>query len=132
MKVEARIFLAFTIFFVIVTPVYGFWSRDPIGSTALILSGGLCLLCASYFSFVSRRIEPRPEDRPEAEISDGAGDLGFFSPGSYWPFGIALAVVILGLGIVFYAWWLLAIGVIAVLATAGGLLFEYYVGQRSG
>lgn len=131
MKTEARIFLAFTAFFVITTPVYGFWSRDPIGSTALILSGGLCLLCGSYFSFVSRRIEARPEDRPEGEIADGAGDLGFFSPGSYWPFGIALAVALLGLGIAFYAWWLIVIGVIAVLATAGGLLFEYYVGQRS-
>lgn len=131
MKTEARIFLAFTLFFVIVTPVYGLWSRDPIGTTALILSGGLCLLCGSYFSFVSRRIEARPEDRPEGEIADGAGDLGFFSPGSYWPFGIALAVFLLGLGIAFYAWWLIVIGVIAVLATAGGLLFEYYVGQRS-
>ena len=47
---------------------------------------------------MSRRIEPRPEDRPEAEIADGAGEMGFFSPGSYWPIGIALSAAIAGLG----------------------------------
>ena len=48
-------------------------------------------MCGGYFWFVSRRIDLRPEDRDEAEIADGAGEIGFFSPGSYWPFGLALA-----------------------------------------
>ncbi len=50
---------------------------------ALALSGLLCLMCGGYFWFVSRRIDLRPEDRDDAEIADGAGEIGFFSPGSY-------------------------------------------------
>ena len=44
-----------------------------------------------------------PEDRPDGEIADGAGEIGFFSPGSYWPFGLALAAAIAGLGLVVLA-----------------------------
>ena len=48
-------------------------------------------MCGGFFWFVSRRIDLRPEDRPDGEIAEGAGEIGFFSPGSYWPFGLALA-----------------------------------------
>jgi hypothetical protein len=126
-KVEARIFLLVTVFLFIAAAVYLPWSGDPIGGTALILSGGLCGLCGTYFSFISRRIPPRPEDRPDAEIAEGAGELGFFSPSSYWPVGIGLAAAVTGIGIVYFSPWLLAVGGIAVLCAAGGLVFEYYV-----
>jgi len=126
-KTEARIFLVVTVFLAIASAVYLTWSRDVIGGTALILSAGLTGLCGTYFSFIARRINPRPEDRPEAEIAEGAGELGFFSPGSYWPVGIAGAAVITGLGVAYWAYWLLLVGVIAILLTAGGLLFEYYL-----
>ena len=101
-----------------------------IGLTALILSACLTGMCGGFFWFVARRIEPRPEDRPDAEISDGAGDVGFFSPGSYWPFGIAAAASVAGLGMVFWQWWLIAAGLVAVIFATCGLLFEYYTGTR--
>jgi hypothetical protein len=136
MKTEWRLFGGLALFLFVAAAVYGFWTRaaldgvDYIGTTALILSGLLCLMCGGYFWFVSRRIEPRPEDRPDAEISDGAGEVGFFSPGSYWPFGMALAALTAGLGLVFWQVWLVIAGLAAVLATTGGLLFEYYTGTR--
>ena len=67
-------------------------------------------MCGGFFWFVSRRIDLRPEDRPDAEIADGAGEIGFFSPGSYWPFGLALAASIAGLGLVFWQCWLIGVG----------------------
>jgi hypothetical protein len=97
---------------------------------ALILSGGLMAIAGSFFWFVSRRIDPRPEDRPDAEIAEGAGDLGFFSPGSYWPIGIAGAATVTGVALAFVQIWLVVIGVVALGFTVGGLLFEYYVGGR--
>ena len=97
---------------------------------ALALSFLLCLMCGGYFWFVSRRIDPRPEDRDEGEIADGAGEIGFFSPGSYWPFGLALAAVLTGIGMVYLFWWLIVAGILAVLFATGGLLFEYYTGAR--
>ena len=69
--------------------VYGFLSKEAVGIVGLTLTGGLCLIVGTYFRFVARRLEERPEDNPEAEVSDGAGDVGFFSPGSYWPIGLA-------------------------------------------
>jgi hypothetical protein len=130
-KVEALIFNLIAVFCVVAAAVYGFWSREPIGTTALVLSAGLCGLIGGFFWFISRRIDARPEDRKDAEIAEGAGELGFFSPSSYWPFALAVAAAITGLGLAFWYAWLMALGVVAILVTVGGLLFEYYVGQNA-
>ena len=131
MKVEAFIFNGIGVFCIIAAAVYGIWSREPIGTTALVLSGGLTFLVGGFFWFVSRRIDARPEDRKDAEMADGAGELGFFSPASYWPFALALSVALTGLGLAYWYFWLIAIGAAAILSTVGGLLFEYYVGQNA-
>ena len=131
MKVEALIFNLIAVFCIVTAAVYGIWSREPIGTTALILSGGLTGLIGGFFWFVSRRIDARPEDRKDAEIIDGAGELGFFSPGSYWPFGLALSAGLMGLALAFWYSWLIIIAGVALLITIGGLLFEYYVGQNA-
>ena len=131
MKVEALIFNLIAVFCIAAAVVYGVWSREPIGTTALVLSGGLTALIGGFFWFVSRRIDARPEDRKDAEIADGAGELGFFSPGSYWPFGIALSAGLMGLALAFYFVWLILIAGVFLLLTIGGLLFEYYVGQNA-
>ena len=98
MKVESLIFGIIAFFCVAAAVVYGFWAQEPIGTTALVLSGGLTGLIGGFFWFVSRRIDARPEDRKDAEIADGAGELGFFSPASYWPFALALSAAIDGPG----------------------------------
>jgi hypothetical protein len=130
-KVEALIFNLITVFCLITAVVYGLWSREPIGTTALVLSGGLCGLIGGFFWFVSRRIDARPEDRKDAEMADGAGELGFFSPGSYWPFGLAFAAALMGLALAFFYTWLIVLAGAALMLTIGGLLFEYYVGQNA-
>jgi hypothetical protein len=42
-----------------------------------------------YLAYTARRMEARPEDRPDADISEGSGEVGFFArtPGgrSPWP-----------------------------------------------
>lgn len=131
MKVESIIFTIIAIFCVAAAVVYGVWAKEPIGTTALVLSAGLTGMIGAFFWFVSRRIDARPEDRKDAEMADGAGELGFFSPASYWPFALALSVGITGLGLAYFYYWLIAIGVFAILSTVGGLLFEYYVGQNA-
>lgn len=125
MKTEMRVFLFLTVFLFVTAAVYLWWSHEPIGGTALILAGGLCGLCATYFWFISRRIGPRPEDR-DADIAEGAGELGFFSPFSYWPVTIGAACAMGALGIVYWQVWLIALGAAAVLFATGGLIFEYY------
>jgi hypothetical protein len=127
-KVESLIFGIIAFFCVVAAVVYGLWAREPIGTTALVLSAGLTGLIGGFFWFVSRRIDARPEDR---KIADGAGELGFFSPSSYWPFALALSAGMMGLALAFWYSWFIVIAGVALLITIGGLLFEYYVGQNA-
>ena len=131
MKVEALIFNIIALFCIIAAAVYGFWSREPIGTTALVLSAGLTGLIGGFFWFVSRRIDARPEDRKDADIAEGAGELGFFPPASYWPFALAASAALMGLALAFFYSWLILIAGVALLITIGGLLFEFYVGQNA-
>ena len=136
MKTEYKIFLGVAGFLFSAATLYAFWTHGAtghlewIGFVALVLSGLLCTMCGSFFWFVSQRIEPRPEDREDGEIAEGAGEIGFFSPGSYWPFGIALAASVAGLGLAFWMWWLIAVGLVMVIVAASAMLFEYYSGTR--
>ena len=136
MRGESLLFAIVSGFLYLAAIVYGFWTKyathgvEWIGVTALVLSGLLTGMCTLYFFLVARRIDARPEDDPDAEMSDGAGEVGFFSPGSYWPFGVALACLIAGIGLVYWQVWLVAVGLLAVLGGTGGLLFEYYTGAR--
>jgi hypothetical protein len=135
-KVEARLFLGIATFCWLLAIAYGFWTAqdqghvEVVGVAALILSGGLLGIPGGFFWFVSRRIDPRPEDRSDAEVAEAAGDYGFFSPGSYWPVTVAGAATLTGLGLAFEQAWLVIVGVLFLMFAIGGLLFEYYIGGR--
>ncbi len=131
MRVESRIFEILTVFCFVCAIVYGFLSAEEVGIVALTLTGGLTLIVGTYFRFVARRLEERPEDNPEAEVSDGAGDLGFFSPGSYWPIAVAGGTAVTGLGVAYWQFWLIITGVVALLIAVCGLVFEYHVGPEA-
>ncbi|HEY7485956.1 MAG TPA: cytochrome c oxidase subunit 4 [Streptosporangiaceae bacterium] len=138
MRVQAYLFYGCAIFFFAADVVYWFWSGgspDWTGTVALALSTGLAGLIGFYIHFTIRRLErandgPLPEDHKEAEIADGAGDLGFFSPYSWWPLAAGLSAATASLGIIF-GWWLFIIGVAALLVSAIGFVFEYYRGHFS-
>jgi hypothetical protein len=134
-KVEARLFAIVMIFSFVMSIIYAVMTKymtddgvEPVGTVALVLTGGLALLAGSYMEFIARRIEPRPEDNEEAEISDGAGELGFFSPGSYWPIALAAAAALAGVALAFFQIWLLIMSGVAVIIAIGGLVFEYHTG----
>ncbi len=129
MRVEAWIFLALTGFFAIAAVIYAFFAgaEEPVGVVALALTAGLSLLVGTFLLFSARRLEAaRPEDNGDAEVSDGAGDLGFFSPGSYWPFGMALAAAFTAVATAFLLVWLMIITVGFLVITICGLQFEYH------
>ena len=91
---------------------------------ALVPLGGCCALVTA------RRIEPRPEDLKDAEIADGAGELGFFPPYSWWPLWCACCLALIVLGIIF-GWWLFIIGCGLGIFALSGLIFEYYRGEHA-
>jgi hypothetical protein len=98
MKVEGYLFVGCAAFFAASDVVYWHFSKDPTGTTALALAVGLAFLTGFYILFTGRRLPPRPEDRSDAEISEGTGELGFFSPHSWWPLITGLSSAIAALG----------------------------------
>lgn len=130
MKVEAWVFGILTLFVLIVAPIYWVMSEDPTGTTALVMTFFLALLVTFYLSITARRMDARPEDRKEAEIADGAGELGFFPPYSWWPLWCAATLSIIVLGLVF-GWWLFIIGTGLGIVALSGFIFEYYRGDHA-
>ncbi len=130
MKSEAWVFGINAIFFLIVAPTYWLLSEDPTGTAALVMAFGLTALVTFYLGFHANKMDPRPEDRREAEVVDGAGELGFFPPYSWWPLWCAMALAVCVLGVVF-GWWLFIIGVGVGSITLIGWVFEYYRGEHA-
>ncbi len=130
MKAETWIFGICTAFFLVVAPAYWFLSYDPTGTTALVMTFLLVALITFYLGFHARRMEPRPEDRKEGEIAEGAGELGFFPPYSWWPLWCALCLAAMTLGVAI-GWWLFIIGAGLGAVALCGLVFEYYRGEHA-
>jgi uncharacterized membrane protein len=127
MRVEGWLFLGCGVFFAGADVVYWYTSKDPTGTTALALAVGLALLAGFYVLFTGRRLPPRPEDNNEAEIIEGTGVIGFFSPHSWWPLWVGLAAAFTALGVAI-GWWMVLIGFLLLLLTSIGFVFEYYRG----
>jgi hypothetical protein len=128
MKVEGWLFAAGFFFFAIAALIYGLLAEEPVGTVALAFTAGLAFLIGYYLLFTARRIDPRPEDSKTAEIVEGAGELGFYSPHSWWPLAVAGAAAITFLGVA-VGWWLFIIGAGAGVLAVIGLVFEYYRGE---
>jgi len=125
MKTSWMLFVGLSIFYAIMTVIYWQLGGEPVGVTAIALSGGLALIIGFYLWFTARRLgNVLPEDNLQGEIADSAGELGFYSPHSWWPLPVALSACTLGLGLII-GWWLVLIGVGSLLISVVGLVLQY-------
>ena len=125
MKTSWLLFIGLSVFYAIMTVIYWQLGGEPVGVTAIALSGGLSLIIGFYLWFTSRRLgNVLPEDNLQGEIADSAGELGFYSPHSWWPLPVALSACTLGLGLII-GWWLVLIGVGSLLISVLGLVLQY-------
>lgn len=137
MKAEAWMFVICTIFLVLVTPTYWFVTAasehggDWTGTSALVMCTLLTAMVAAYLGFHANRMDPRPEDRKDGEIVDGAGELGFFPPYSWWPLWCALTLGVIVYAVAMMAYWLMIIGAVLGVLALCGWIFEYYRGEHA-
>ena len=83
----------------------------------------LGFLPGSYYLWWSRRMKPRPEDRTDAEMPEGAGVIGSFPASSIWPFVLGMGLFLMVLSMVF-GLWLIAPGASLVLSAVIGVTVE--------
>ena len=125
MKFGWKFFLGIAAFYAIVDFVYFRLSGEIVGSLAILLSTLLALLLGFYFLVIDRRTDGfLPEDDLDGEIADRAGELGFFSPHSWWPLLVGFFMTLAGLGVLL-GWWLTIIAVVGLLMSIFGFVMEY-------
>ncbi|EFL31574.1 integral membrane protein [Streptomyces viridochromogenes DSM 40736] len=128
MKIQGKMFMWLSVFVLAMAVVYGVWSKEPAGTTALFLAFGLCIMIGFYLGFTAKRVDVGAQDNKEADVADDAGEVGFFSPHSWQPFflGIGGALAFLSVAI---GWWLMYFSLPVILVAIWGWVFEYYRGE---
>ncbi|MFF0104463.1 cytochrome c oxidase subunit 4 [Streptomyces hirsutus] len=129
MKIQGKMFIWLSAFLLVVAVVYGVWSKEPAGTTALFLAFGLSIMIGFYLGFTARRVDVGPQDNKEADVADDAGEVGFFSPHSWQPLGLGLGAAVAFLAVA-VGWWLMYFAAPLILLSIWGWVFEYYRGEN--
>lgn len=125
MTANWKLFGGLSIFYVIMSVIYWQVGGEPVGIGGMLLASALAGMVGFYLWFTQRRIGVvLPEDNLTALIEDGAGELGFYSPHSWWPLPVALSACAMGLGLAI-GWWLTLIGLGALIMSIIGMVTEY-------
>ena len=125
MKTNWRLFVGLAIFYVAMTLIYYFLGGEAVGISGMLLSACLAGMVGFYLWFTNKRIgRDLPEDRLDAEIAEGAGELGFYSPHSWWPLPVALSSMVTALSLL-VGWWMTLIGIGALIISIIGFVTEY-------
>jgi len=124
MRAGYKLFGFLAVFYAVVDVVYWLMGGEALGITAIGLSGGLALTIGFYLYTNDKRMGLLPSDNLEGEIADLAGELGFFSPHSWWPLPLALSACAMGLGLII-GWWLTVIALGSLIVSIIGFTTEY-------
>jgi hypothetical protein len=125
MKTNWLLFVGLAIFYVVMTLIYYYLGGEAVGISGMLLSACLAGMVGFYLWFTDKRIgRDLPEDRLDAEIAEGAGELGFYSPHSWWPLPVALSSMVTALSLL-VGWWMTLIGVGALVISIIGFVTEY-------
>jgi len=125
MKASWKLFGGLSVFYVLMTVIYWQVGGEEVGIAGMLLSACLAGMVGFYVWFTQKRIGVTlPEDNLTAEIADGAGELGFYSPHSWWPLPVALSACVFALGLII-GWWLSLIGLGVLVISIIGMVTEY-------
>ena len=137
MKVVAVFLLFLGAFFGVIGLVYWFWAYEDGGGLMLLGATLLGFVPGLYYWFWYRRyhghkyfiigsIKPvgdPPDDREDAEIAEGAGQIDSFPGSSIWPFVLGMGAFMTVLALVFGI-WLAFIAIPLILTALTGVTAE--------
>jgi hypothetical protein len=128
-KIQGKMFMWLSAFILVMAIVYGLWSKEPAGTTALFLAFGLSIMIGFYLGFTAKRVDVGAQDDKNADVADDAGEIGFFSPHSWQPLSLAIGGAFAFLSIAI-GWWLMFFSAPLMLIGLWGWVFEYYRGEN--
>ncbi|MFH8578197.1 cytochrome c oxidase subunit 4 [Streptomyces zaomyceticus] len=129
MKIQGKMFIWLSVFILAMAILYGVWSKEPVGTTALFLAFGLSIMIGYYLAFTAKRVDAMAQDDKEADVADEAGDVGFFAPHSWQPLSLAVGGALAFLAIAM-GWWILYFSAPLILVGLFGWVFEFYRGEN--
>lgn len=129
MKIQGRMFIWLSVFILAMAIVYGLWSKEAAGTTALFMAFGLSVMIGYYLAFTARRVDAGAQDDKNADVADDAGELGFFAPHSWQPLSLAIGGALAFLSICF-GWWLMFFSAPIIFVGLFGWVFEFYRGEN--
>ncbi|MCX4980426.1 cytochrome c oxidase subunit 4 [Streptomyces wedmorensis] len=129
MKIQGKMFIWLSVFILAMAILYGVWSKEPVGTTALFLAFGLSIMIGYYLAFTAKRVDAMAQDDKEADVADEAGEVGFFAPHSWQPLSLAVGGALAFLAIAM-GWWILYFSAPLILVGLFGWVFEFYRGEN--
>ncbi|MET9673724.1 cytochrome c oxidase subunit 4 [Streptomyces sp. NPDC006482] len=129
MKIQGKMFIWLSVFILAMAILYGVWSKEPVGTTALFLAFGLSIMIGYYLAFTARRVDAMAQDDKEADVADEAGEVGFFAPHSWQPLSLAVGGALAFLAVAM-GWWILYFSFPLLLVGLFGWVFEFYRGEN--
>ncbi|MEU3689249.1 cytochrome c oxidase subunit 4 [Streptomyces narbonensis] len=129
MKIQGKMFIWLSVFILAMAVLYGVWSKEPVGTTALFLAFGLSIMIGYYLAFTAKRVDAMAQDNKEADVADEAGEVGFFAPHSWQPLSLAIGGALAFLAVAM-GWWILYFSAPLILVGLFGWVFEFYRGEN--
>lgn len=136
MRSNIVILLVMAAYFTIADIAYAIWSvlyfgyLEMVATLAIGLLVILSLFIAYYLWSGMKRAGNLPEDNLTGNIEDDSGEVGFFSPWSWWPLMLgasgALAFASLAVG-----WWMFFIAIPIAIVSIVGFVYEYSRGAHA-
>jgi hypothetical protein len=112
MRTEAFFYLGIMVVFAILGVIYWFTSYEDAGTVMLAGTALMGVFAGGYLFLQSRKYPPRLEDRADATVAEGAGDVDSFPSNTYWPLVLAFGAAVTASGFVYGIWLVI-----------GGLIF---------
>jgi len=112
MNTLSRICLGLAAFLAIAGGVYGFTAHEPAGTTEFLVGAATFCFLGIILRLVGSRVAEGEPEGVETEIQ--------VAP-TIWPFGFAIAGVILAVGVIVSPWILIVGGIAAAVSAAGWL-----------
>ncbi|WCZ32874.1 cytochrome c oxidase subunit 4 [Corynebacterium massiliense] len=136
MRATSKVFYSIAVYLIVSLIVYIFgvnfvkddgylFGPEWVGIVGMALAALLSIMLGAYLHFTDNRSDIVPEDWEEAEVEDGAGIYGFFAPTSVWPFWMTMSIAVLGLGIIFLYFWMIALGAAMLVYSVARLSLQY-------